>query len=226
MTPIVNIDTARFINIATFEWPVSFLAIQRANPSVFWGANVTTEDILALGYAEIKPRDHEVGDVVREIDPEFINGEFFQRWEVRGFNPEELEANLQAAKNSLRTKVIGLKNDTLAKGYPYQFDSGIYHVQMRDTDRTNILGMTEIAQRDPQGTQVFRVYENQNIPLTAEKLSSMTDAIGVAYSQLMAKVWEFKDQIEAATTKEQLPVIPSTLAEFYADHLLWPAPAS
>lgn len=225
MSVIENLHSTRFINISTFEWPVWFSDIQRLNPLVFWPAQVTEEELITLGYAIIHPREPGVGDVVTETDPEYIEGQFFQRWSVRNFTPEEIQANLDIRKNGLLNQVIKLKNEAMAKGYPYMFGEQRMHVQMRDADRVNILGMSERSMRTSGLIQDFRTYENINVPLDDVELFKMTNAVGDAYTQLMQKVWEFKDQINQATAEAELPQIPATLDAFYTDHLQWYAAA-
>lgn len=221
MSIIENLHSTRFINISTFEWPVMFRDIQRLNPLVFWPAQVSEQELITLGYAVIHPRPSASGDVVTEGDPEYIDGQFFQRWIVRDFAPEEIQQKLDSQKNILLSQVIRLKNDTMAKGYPYMFTEGRYHIQLRDTDRVNILGMSEKSVRTSGLIQLFRTYENVNVSLDDTEIFQMSAAAGDAYSQLMAKVWEFKDQINQAKTEAELPNIPTTLDAFYADHLQW-----
>lgn len=221
MSIIENLHSTRFINISTFEWPVMFSDIQRLNPLVFWPAQVSEEELITLGYAVIHPRAPVTGDVVTETDPEYIEGQFFQRWSARSFTPEEIQQKLDNQKSVLAAQVVKLKNETMAKGYPYQFIEGRYHIQLRDTDRVNILGMSEKSTRAAGLIQTFRTYENVNVSLDDTEMFKMSAAAGDAYSQLMAKVWEFKDQINQATTEAGLPQIPTTLDAFYADHLQW-----
>lgn len=221
MTIIQSIETARFINITTFQWPFTFAQIQKLYPNIGWGSSVTFEELTVLGYSVIEPRQAPSGQVVTEIDPEYIDGQFYQRWSVRDYTPEEISEILEEKKQEATDKVARLKDQTLQKGYPYHFESQLLHVQMRDSDRTNIIGMNQLAERNPGMIQMFRTYENVNVLLTPEQLFAMSNAVGDAYTQLMSVTWQLKDEISDATSEDQLPALPETIDGFYADHLHW-----
>lgn len=223
MTAIANLTDARFIDINTLDFPLTFKDIKNKTPNTFWGTDVTADELLLVGFALIIPSPKPEGDVVLEVEPELIDGQFHQAWQARSYTPEEKKAILDQVKFDKLNTIELLKSQCLAKGYPYQFSPGVYyHIQMRDSDRTNILGLTEMSARNPGVDQKFRTFENVTVTLTSQELATMSDAVGVAYSSLMQSMWGFKDTIDYASDESQMSSIPGDLESLYRNHLNWP----
>lgn len=223
MAAIASLAEARFIDINTLDFPLTFNDIKSKTPNTFWGTDVTADELLLAGFALIIPTPKPEGDVVTEVEPELIDGQFHQTWQSRPYTLEEKKAILDQVKFDKLNTIESLKLQCLAKGYPYQFTPGVYyHIQMRDSDRTNILGLTEISARNPGVSQKFRTFENVTVILTSEELVTMSDAVGVAYSSLMESMWSFKDTIDSASDESQMSSIPGDLESLYSDHLNWP----
>lgn len=223
MAKIDNLTDARFIDINTLDFPLTFNDVKRKTLNTFWGTEVSADELLSAGFALIIPSPKPEGDVVTEVEPNLIDGQFIQAWQARSYTPEEKKAFLDKVKFNKLNTIESLKSRCLAKGYPYQFSNGVYyHIQMRDSDRTNILGLSEMSARNPDVTLKFRTYENITVTLTSEDLVTMSDMVGMAYSSLMEVLWGLKDRIESAVEESQISNIPSDLESLYRDHLNWP----
>ncbi|MCY1456977.1 hypothetical protein D9M71_742320 [compost metagenome] len=57
----------------------------------------------------------------------------------------------------------------------------------------------------------FRVYENISVPLTAAEMVSVANQAFAKVSEGYEVIWTFKDQVDAATTIAELPVLPVEL---------------
>lgn len=201
-----------FIDIATKEYPLSLAAIRQKNKHKMIGTGATTDLMRTLGYEVVQQVERPVGDVVVEETPVKTETGYIQVYSVRAFTQEETIERLVRAKRLFGDKVDSMLETALEKGVKFDFGAphGELHVQMRDKDRLNIIGMRTLA-NEGIGSQPFRTYENVNLVLTAEKVIAMAAAVHNGYLALLGAAWTLKDQIAAAPSEEEIPVLPDSL---------------
>lgn len=201
-----------FIDIASKEYPLSFAAIRHKNPNMLIGVGATTDLMRTLGYEVVQQVERPVGDVVTEESPVKTETGYIQVFSVRAFTEEEANERLARAKRLFADKVDSMLKSALEKGVKFDFGAphGELHVQLRDKDRLNIIGMRALA-NEGVASQPFRTYENINLVLTAEQVLDMASAAHTGYLTLLGVAWGLKDQIVNAPSEEAIPVLPDSL---------------
>lgn len=211
--------TARLINVLTGEFNLTLDDFRRVNRNLLFGDTITEDTLATLGYAVILQRKPDgLGDYY-EGTPVEINGQYYQNWILRIKTPEEEAAELRNAKNVNLATMDSFKNQALARGVPFNFGTvaaPIFgHIQVRDGDRANILGIVEQARRDPGTAQYLRTYENVLQSLDEQAVVKMSDAALQGYLAIMQGLWSMQGSIEAAGTINDMPIIPANLRDFY-----------
>lgn len=209
-------NSTRFIAIKTGSYPVYLQDIRRQNPNISFGSGADEAFFKAMGYGVVHLTQRPEGDVVEETNPVLKDGKYSQNWEARSFNEQELGAQLLQTKETMLTAVDNLLKQKFEIGMAEDFDGTTLHVQMRDADRVNIIGLriaAESAIAAGQSDQLFelRTWENINVSLPAEDFVALTWKYMAAYSAAMKASWELKDAIKVAETAEELPVLPEVL---------------
>lgn len=201
-----------FIDNVSKEYPLSFTAIRHKNPNKMIGSGATTDLMHTLGYEVVQQVERPVGDVVTEEKPVETESGYIQVFSVRAYTQEETNERLVRAKRLFGDKVDSVLEAALEKGVKFDFGAphGELHVQMRDKDRLNIIGMRTLA-NEGVSPQPFRTYENVNLMLTAEQVMSMAAAVHNGYLTLLGTAWNLKDQIASAPSEKDIPVLPDSL---------------
>lgn len=211
-------DNTLFIEVATGTYPVTFAMIRELKKAnVSFGPNPPIDDVRQFGYEPVADSVIPTGDVVTEGVPELVEGVWTRTWVVRSLSPAEVSANLQGVKSSLSAQVDQLRDEAINYGMRYVFpDGSTGGVQMRPKDRTNLIGMrleaeAYLALNMPEATMAFRSLENVTRELPVAEIVKLTDAATNHTKLVYAASWALKDQINSATTADELPVIPGSL---------------
>lgn len=206
------------INVVTSEYPVSLLKVRQDNPNISFAAEPEDSVLDDLGYSVVHRVDAPAGDVVTEGAPEYVDGAWRQTWVVREFTAEELAAQLQARKSDMTQQIDQLRDATLANGFRFVFsgEAGEQGVQVREQDKINIVASRIIADAfinmgQPETLMDFRTFENNTLRIPATEIVALSNAAFQRVTQVYAAAWVLKDQVAAATTLAELPVLPETL---------------
>lgn len=204
------------IKVDTGDYPVYMADVRRANMNVSYPAE-PTEDLMAEnGYAVVRLVPKPEGEVVTEGEPELVAGEYQQTWVVREYNSEEEAQILIERRLELNNLVLSRRRTELANGFQHTTDDErTFGVQLRDSDRVNLLGLytkaaLQIQSGDTTATE-FRSTENVTYSLTPTQLMAMANAALNHYEMVMQASWVLKDEIDTAPTLDDLPVIPELL---------------
>lgn len=159
-----------------------------------------------------------VGDVIVEGDPVQLEGVWTRNWIVRNYTQDEKDSILEGKKAELLVAIEALRVAQFKIGFPHLFgDNGdLYHVQVRDTDRVNILSYRTlakeaIAENNAEFFVEFRVYENISVHLDAQAMVDMANASAAQVLAGYKTIWELKLQAQTATTVEELPSLPESI---------------
>jgi hypothetical protein len=207
--------TTRLIESDSGDYPLYLADLPSRVPNTSFPQVVDSEILFEFGYEPVLDVEVPVNDVVTEGAPELRDGSWYRVYNARAFNETEVNTNLAAAKAALKTQAEAKRVADFEKGFPYQFGEQIYHVQIRPTDRQNITALRVIA-KEAVAAEVpmpinFRVYENVSVTLTAAEMVDVANATFSKVSEGYEVIWTFKDQVDAATTIAELPVLPSEL---------------
>lgn len=207
--------TTRLIHSDSGDYPLYLADLTSRVQNTSFPQVVDSEILFEFGYEVVLDTEVPVNDVVTEGKPELNAGNWYRVWNARAFNEAELAANLAAAKIAMKAQAEAKRIADFDKGFPYQFGENTYHVQIRPTDRQNITALRIVAKEAlvagvPFPVE-FRVWENVSVNLTAAEMVAVADMALTKVSEGYSKIWVLKDQIEAATTIAELPVIPGEL---------------
>lgn len=208
----------RFIEIETGEYPLTFQAIKAKHPLTSFAAEPTAGQLDGMGYAVVNPVEMPVGDVVTEGEPLLKeDGSYEQVFVVRAFTEEELALRLKMSQAELMTKLRVLRDEALEKGAPFDFGGnfGVQHVQLRDGDRANVIGLRFKAEAllDAGSSDLMgvRTFENVRVPLTAGQFMDLSWKYMAAFEAVMDNSWHYEDLIKASDSIVELPALPESL---------------
>ena len=211
----VGVNTL-FIEVATGLYPVNlYMIIEKFRPmNMSFSMTPPRVDIEGLGYGVVMPMQRPEGDVVTEGQPRLVNGQWEQTWVVRAFNESEIAAQLEYAKITANDNIMAVRNDDFQLGMTHTVGGKTFNVQLRIEDRINLLAMytigKELVAAGSDQLEAFRSYENETIMLTPQQTVDMALAALAAVKSISQSTWTLKDQVDAATTVAEIPVIPKT----------------
>lgn len=204
----------RLIHAESGTYPLFMDNLATYAPNTAFGSTTDAETLIEFGLEIVKEVPAPVNDVVTEGRPEEVNGEWQQTWISRTFSEVEMADKLVTAKATLQAQAETLRITQFDRGFPHTFGENVYHVQIRNADRSNLTGLRIIAKEvvDAGGEQTFsfRVYENVVVDITAAEMVAVANAAFVAANVGYQKTWAVKDGADRATTLEELPSLPST----------------
>lgn len=212
-TPITN--DMKFICPVVNYYPFTFEKIKDKDLHIEFDDNFSLEQLLELGYCLVEPTEKPVGDVVFEKHPvRAEDGTYKQVWDTRKFTAEELSVVLTARKDELLKSIGEIKVKSLARGTPVDFGDtyGVQHIQLRDGDRANILGLRikaeSILSNEVAAPMGIRTYENVLVPLNADAMINLSWIILNSYEETMRTAWDLEDLVNAAENLAELPEVP------------------
>ena len=207
----------RFIEVASGEYPLTFQGIKAKNPLTSFATDPTAEQLEAMGYDVVQPVATPAGDILTEAPPLLKeDGTYEQVYVVRAFNAEEIAQRLEMKKSELNNSIRMLRNQALEKGAAFDFGGafGVQHVQLRDGDRANIIGLRFKAEAllaaASTDMMAVRTFENKLVPMTAGQFMDMSWKFMSAFETVMGTAWHYEDMISAAELDEELPVLPES----------------
>jgi len=178
-------------------------------PNTCFGPTVDSDLLFELGFEVVEDTPVPTGDVVTEGTPELREGTWHQTWVVRSYSEVEAATRLANAKATLQAQAETMRVTQFDRGFPHTFGENVYHVQIRNTDRSNLLGLRTVAKEVVEaGGEMnfsFRVYENVVVNINAAEMVAVADAAFVAANVGYQKTWAVKDGARDATTIEELP---------------------
>jgi len=208
----------RLIHVESGTYPLFMDNLAKYAPYTAFGPTTDAETLLGFGIRVVEERPAPVNDVVSEGTPEEINGVWTQTWISRTYGEVELAEQLATAKASLQAQAETMRITQFDRGFPHTFGENVYHVQIRNADRSNLLGLRTVAKEVVEaGGEMnfsFRVYENVVVNITATEMVAVADAAFVAANEGYRKTWAVKDGARDALTMEDLPTLP-TEEEFF-----------
>lgn len=208
----------RLIHAETGTYPLFMDNLATYAPNTTFGPTTDAETLIEFGLEIVKEVPAPVNDVVTEGAPEEVNGEWQQTWVSRTFSEVEMAEKLVAAKATLQAQAEGMRVTQFDRGFPHTFGENVYHVQIRNADRSNLLGLRTVAKEvvaaGSEMTFEFRVYENVVVEIGATEMVAVADAAFAAATLGYRKTWAVKDGADRATTIEELPSLPDESSFF------------
>lgn len=218
MTMVTN--TTRLFNPdKPEEYPVYLYQLNTKIENALIPEKIDSEALVSFNYFPVTVTPRPAGDIVEEGPPVFEDGEWKTTYVVREHTSEENESILKQAKDAALVNIEQLRVAQFRIGFPHLFgaDGDIYHVQVRDADRTNILSYRVMAKeaitegRAETFSVEFRVYENVSVQLTAQEMVEMADASVQHVLSGYQEIWALKEQTLTATRVEDIPQLPATI---------------
>jgi len=197
------------------KYPV-FLAHFRAdNPNVSIGSWIYSENLVEFGYFPVIPKEMPVGDVVTEGAPEFNDQtqEWEQTWSVRDFTPEEIVANLVAAKDGRKSEAQAVLSEDLNLGIPYPYDEREYQVRVKSFDLATLVTIKNVLEEDGEASTdsyPFQFLDGYKADFTHEEMSELINSVSRSHYNLMKTYWAYIDQVDQSPDIESIPELPQS----------------
>lgn len=216
---IINESTA-FIHVESGAYPLTLNSLRARHTNISFVAGDDVEFYRENGYEVVAPVDRPAGDVVSEASPlRKSDGSYVQLWDVRNYSDDEKQSFLNTKKEAFVAECIRLRTSALEVGVPIDFGGadGVQHIQMRDNDRANVLGLKAraemlIASDQADSLIPVRTYENRTVFLLPQHCVDMAWIVFDGYSETMQKSWEVIDLAKAASTEAEIPAKPENFA--------------
>lgn len=203
----------RLIHAETGVYPLFMDSLAIYAPNTAFGSTTDAETLIEFGLEIVKEVPAPINDVVTEGVPEEVNGEWQQTWVSRTFTEAEMADKLAEAKSVLQAQAESLRVAQFERGFPHTFGENVYHVQIRNADRSNLLGLRTVAKEVVAAggdmTFEFRVYENVVVAINATEMVAVADAAFVAATLGYKKTWDVKDGADRAVALDELPTLPT-----------------
>jgi len=168
----------------------------RTDPSTF-----TEEELTDAGYTAVS--DEPVPTALQIVEWDSVN----INWIVRDKTPQELENELNSAKDS-RMIYITDSRDSELRQLTCQWNNDQWDAREADSTRiANVLTMIEQASNlgiPTPSTIDWRTYDDQNRTLTVADLVQLGASMFQAQQIVWVKQAMLKDQIQASTTVEEV----------------------
>lgn len=207
-------ESEKLIRVSDKSYPYTLSNIRGLYPLVSLPENITEEKINQLGFAKVYPTKKPEGELVVELPPLLVGALYRQQWLSRDYTASELKIVLPKTKVKLANKIKNeITVERLNQGIPFDFGEpyGIQHIQVRDGDRANLVGLRVqaiYAQKNNIPIHLdFRTFENINIPLDVDKIIEITNAAILGYYNLLNGIWTKLDITSKATTLKELPTV-------------------
>ncbi len=102
-------------------------------------------------------------------------------------------------------KVNAKRNEKLAAGQQFSFNSQVYTLQTRDAeDLLNWIGLANKATQLPADTSItIRTAENQTITMNAGQIATLVGQAIAKREQTLAASWSLKDSIRDAVSNDE-----------------------
>jgi hypothetical protein len=212
------LDTSKLLDIHNGRYPVYLTDMRAKYPQVSLSEGLDDSKLAPYQYALVREIEPPEGHVVIEGFPvhDPVQQIYKQVWHAFPPGSGQYQAALDKAKDALYAKIRDVRTSTAAKGRLYEFPDGQQlHVQMRDEDKTNVLGLRItaddlLAQGINEAVLEFRTYEDINIPVTPEQMRELASWYFQNITALMQASWEMVNQVKQAQTFETLPEIPES----------------
>ena len=120
---------------------------------------------------------------------------------------------LEQIKERLMIQIEKLESESINKGASYDFGApyGVLHIQLRDGDRANLIGIRMKCLENENYRTTFRTYENVSVAIDATSGYVISEHALNSYATIKDLAWFLKDAVNVATTLEELPDIPENL---------------
>lgn len=197
------------------KYPVYLSDFREDYPNVSIGSWIYSENLVEFGYFPVIPQQPPAGDVVTEGPPHFNDQtqEWEQTWTSRDFTPEEIAANLSAAKEQRKLEAQTILTNDLNEGIPYPFDETDYKVRVKSFDLATLLTIKNVVEEDGDQTSdlyTFRFLDGYKDDFTHSEMLALINGVSRSHYNLMKAYWQYLDDVDQTPVIENIPELPSS----------------
>jgi len=183
--------------------PYSLDALRRDNPNVSFPVLPSLETLAEYDVFEVQMSPMPEGEVVEEIDPALIEGQWVRQWNSRDMTIEEFEVYRMQRREEINT----LRDQKETEGF--EFNGVMFDSDERSASR--ILVAATAATASILANQPFaltwRAKDNSLVELDAMGLLAMNGALAVHGNGLHDVANALKLEIDAAYSKAELDAV-------------------
>lgn len=186
--------------------------------SVSFGTIINSEFLVKRDFAKMFLTDQPAGRWYEITPKQAEDGRWYQTWEEYIPSQEEINSQYEVDRRACYDEIKATLGRYMDGGVQVDFggETGVLHLQIRDTDRINMLGLKDEADdlvKDGKGDEVLilRTSENINVEIMAEDFVKLTRGYRNVYKAMMAWSWNWSDQVRVLQVGDAFPEIPATI---------------
>jgi len=199
----------KMIRTSDMAYPVFLRDFLAENKNVSIGSFVWEYGMRESGYFKVHETPQPTGDIVTEKMPVYNEEDelWYQVWEVESFSPEQIEANLNAAKAE--------KRDLAYQQFSFDLLSGVLigeDLFAADPDGANNLNLTRAyAVANPDKKDILlRRSDFSLITVTSSEAIGKIDEVFIKAGEVHQKLLKFLESVYATTLITEIPEVPQT----------------
>lgn len=207
--PVIIYSNSAMIRMSDMKYPVYIRDFREEYRNVSIGDWVFEEAMKDFEYYLVRDGEIPVNDVVTEGYPTFDEEkqQWFKKWFARPFTPEEVAANLAAAKQLLAVNSYYIFSEDLASGVPVEGE--LYNVEPRE-----IASLQTVLNSLPtSGTVLVKTLNFQIKELPVAEAKVLIEKIFAARYKLQQSHLKYLQEVDSTALKENLPENPLTFKE-------------
>lgn len=190
-------------------WPCTIATMRSEFPGVSFPQSPSVETCRKRGYEVVHPAPPPEGDVVVEVQPTLIDGVWTQTWTSSDFTEEQITQMVSERRDRLTQAIKAQGERNLNKGMEYNFGEVVEHIQIRDADRVNLIGLRikaeqAIAAGSSETKWMFRTFENNMHQLDSAQMVALTDQVLVKYYEIKEPEWFWIDLVTGTQSLTEL----------------------
>lgn len=217
--PTVDSST-RLIRLKDKAYPKYLYDMRQDNMQNSFGSTIESEKLANFPnqYAYVYLVDQPEGDVVTEGQPVLNeeDGNWYQHWDVRAFNDEELAERLASARDIALQDAKSVFSNDLTSGLEVTLQASGDKIKLIMTaeERVNLMGMRVVAEtrinKSDDTKFTIRTAVNTSVQVEPAEVVELVEEALELYNGYLEKYWLFKSAVANATVAEELPSVPAT----------------
>ena len=200
MSDSIDYDTLLIENTDK-TYPIKLLDLGNRHKNISFGPTAPIAFINNLGYSIVNRVEKPVANVVMELAPVIIDGEYFQAFEGREFTEEELKVRLDAKKQRVINSYKDKLNLALLSGYEFTHNERTHYLQLRDKDYVKLLFILRNAQTHIESSNDtlmnLRVASNEVLQISPIEMVDLIEKAFIKFESLNNKFFELETEVKS-----------------------------
>lgn len=203
------------IEVSTQKYPLSLQQLQSKVTQYSFGNFVDVAVLRELGYEVVEPVEPPLPDGYTEDKPQLVDGRYVQTYKKVTKTAEDILREFTDVKQHARNHLTSLLQKALTEGCQYNFGTvrlpDIQRIRMLESDRGELLWISEMSERFPTKTHLVRTAENKVYPISSSVAGDLLNTVLLEYDKIVTEYWRLEKAIADASDKDTIPTLPEKL---------------